>query len=387
MQAAPEPKSALGRYRLLSPSAAIKVSPLALGTMNFGDAWAPIMGAMDKKTVFQVLDFYKDQGGNFLDAANTYQNEQSEMWIGEWLTSKPGLRDQMVVATKYGFGYETYKGFDGIIHANQTGNGTKSLNLSLDASLKKLQTHYIDIMFVHWWDFTTSIPELMHSLNTVCEQGKVLYLGISDTPAWVVVKANEYARAHGLRQFVVYEGRWSAADRDFERDIISMCAAEGMGIMPWGPLGGGNFKTAEQHQAVAGQGRNMAPPREKDVKVSAVLEKIAKPKKTALTSVALAYVLHKAPYVFPIVGGRKIDHLKGNIDALNVSLTPEEIQEIEGAVEFDPGFPLNFISPMAPSGAKGPKDVVFTDMSGKFDYVEGPFPIRPPQPAPTANGH
>ncbi|KAL9583806.1 MAG: hypothetical protein Q9212_002500 [Teloschistes hypoglaucus] len=379
MQAPPQPKSVLGRYRLLAPSAAIKVSPLALGTMNFGDAWGPIMGAMDKKTVFQVLDFYKDQGGNFIDAANTYQNEQSETWIGEWLASKPGLRDQMVIATKYGFGYETYKGFDGIIHANQTGNGTKSLNLSLNASLKKLQTDYIDIIFVHWWDFTTSIPELMHSLNTVCEQGKVLYLGISDTPAWVVAKANEYARGKGLRQFVVYEGRWSAADRDFERDIISLCAAEGMGIMPWGPLGGGNFKTAEQHKAVAGSGRNMAPPREKDVKVSAVLEKIAKQKGTALTSVALAYVLHKAPYVFPIVGGRKVEHLKGNIEAVSLSLSPEHIKEIEGAVEFDPGFPLNFISPMTPGGGKGPKDIAFTNMSGHFDYVEGPLPIRPHQ--------
>ncbi|KAL8849998.1 MAG: hypothetical protein Q9221_005015 [Calogaya cf. arnoldii] len=380
MQSVPEPKSALGRYRLLAPSAAIKVSPLALGTMNFGDAWAPNMGAMDKKTVFEVLDFYKDQGGNFIDAANIYQNEQSEMWIGEWLASKPGLRDQMVVATKYGFGYETYKGFDGIIHANTTGNGTKSLNLSLEASLKKLQTHYIDIMFVHWWDFTTSIPELMHSLNTVCDQGKVLYLGISDTPAWVVSKANEYARGKGLRQFVVYEGRWSAADRDFERDILSMCAAEGMGIMPWGPLGGGNFKTEKQREAVgAGQGRNMAPLREKDIKVSAALEKLADAKNTALTSVALAYILHKAPYVYPIVGGRKIEHLQGNIDALNLELSAEDLAEIESAVDFDPGFPLNFISPMAKSGAKGPKDVVFTDMSGKFDYVEGPFPIRPHQ--------
>ena len=332
------------------------------------------MGSMDQKTVFDVLDFYKSQGGNFIDAANTYQDEQSEQWIGEWLVAEPGRRDQMVIATKYGFGYEIWKGFDGVIHANQTGNGTKSLNLSLDASLKKLKTHYIDIMFVHWWDFTTSIPELMHSLNTVCEQGKVLYLGISDTPAWVVTKANEYARGHGLRQFVVYEGRWSAADRDFERDIISMCAAEGMGIMPWGPLGGGNFKTAEQHAATAqGQGRKMLPPREKDVKVSAVLEKIAKQKKTALTSIALAYILHKAPYVFPIVGGRKIDHLRGNIDALSIALSPEDLAEIEGAVEFDPGFPLNFISPMAPSGAKGPKDILFTNMSGHFDYPEGPF--------------
>ncbi|KAL8996830.1 MAG: hypothetical protein Q9169_003732 [Polycauliona sp. 2 TL-2023] len=277
------------------------------------------MGAMDKKTIFAVLSFYKDQGGNFLDAATTYQNEQSEIWIGEWLASKPGLR-----------------GFDGIVHANTTGNGTKSLNLSLEASFKKLQTHYIDILFVHWWDFTTSIPGLMQSLNTVCDQGKVLYLGISDTPAWIVSKANEYASAKGLRQF------------------IASCA----GV----PSEAATSRRKEQREAVAGKGRNVASPRENHVKCG-----------------AQAYVLHKAPYVFPIVGGRKIEHLLGNIEALSVELSTEDLLEIEGAVDFDPGFPLNFISPMAKNGGKGPVDIPFTDMSGKFDYVQGPYPIRPYQ--------
>ncbi|KAL8755651.1 MAG: hypothetical protein Q9199_003483 [Rusavskia elegans] len=264
------------------------------------------MGQMDKKTVFE--------GGSFIDAANTYLNEQSEMWIGGWLSSKSGLRDQMVVATKCGLGYETYKGFDSIIHAITTGNGTKSLNLSLEASLKKLKPRYIDIMFVHWWDFTTSIPKLMHSLNTVCDQGKVLYLGISDTPP-----GSSSTKAAGAPQTATSSG---------------------------------NFKTEEQRKAVAGKGRNMAPRREKDIKVSAALEKLAKAKNTTLTSVALAYVLHKAPYVFPIVGGRKIEHLQGNIDALSVELRPEDLAEIEGAVDFDPGCPLIFISPMAKGGAK-----------------------------------
>ena len=190
------------------------------------------MGAMTKESVFELLDYFHSQGGNFIDTANNYQSEQSEMWIGEWLHSKPGLRDQMVLATKYTTGFTAYKGHDNIIQSAFVGNGSKSLHVSLNASLRKLKTDYLDILYVHWWDFTTSIPELMQSLNTVVQQGKVLYLGISDTPAWIVSKANQYARDHGLRQFVVYQGRWSAANRDFERDIIPMCAAEGMGLAP-----------------------------------------------------------------------------------------------------------------------------------------------------------
>jgi aryl-alcohol dehydrogenase-like predicted oxidoreductase len=124
----------------------------------------------------------------------------------------------------------------------------------------------------------------MRSLNTLADQGKILYLGVSDTPAWIVSKANQYARDHGLRQFVVYQGRWSASNRDFERDIIPMCEAEGMGIAPWQALGGGNYKTEEQRQS--GEGRNLGGVPETDIVVSKVLESIAKEKDTLITSVA-----------------------------------------------------------------------------------------------------
>ena len=144
------------------------------------------------------------------------------------------------------------------------------------------------MLYLHWWDFTTSVPEVMKSLNTLADQGKILYLGVSDTPAWIVSKANQWARDHGLRQFVVYQGRWSAADRDFERDIIPMCEAEGMGLAPWGALGGGDFKTEEQKKLQ--EGRNMAvmgrPPNEKAAAVAKVLEKVATRKGTIITSVA-----------------------------------------------------------------------------------------------------
>jgi len=365
----PAPKTALGRHRILSPTAGVRVSPLCLGAMNFGDAWKSVMGECDQKTSEEILDYFYDNGGNFIDTANSYQHEESEIWIGEWM-KKRDIRDQIILATKYTTPYRTGNGATEII-SNTGGNGTKSMNTSVNQSLKKLQTDYIDILYVHWWDMSTSIPEVMQSLNSLVVSGKVLYLGVSDTPAWVVSKANEYARSHGFRQFSIYQGRWSAEHRDFERDIIPMCQEEGMGFAPWGTLGGGNFKTDEQRKNK--DGRNMAPATENAVKVSKVLEKIAERKGTLITSVALAYVMAKVPYVFPIVGGRKVEHLKGNVEALELRLEKSDIQEIEGAIPFDIGFPMTMMG----NGVR--EDNFLMNMGGHFEYVEGPRSLSGPK--------
>lgn len=205
----------------------------------------------------------------------------------------------------------------------------------------------------------------MQSLNNLVVTGKVLHLGVSDTPAWVVSKANEYARNHGFRQFSVYQGRWSAAERTFEKDIIPMCRAEGMGLAPWGALGGGKFKTAEQR--AKGDGRKVQAS-EQDAKVCDALERVAKRKQTIITSVAQAYVMHKAPYVFPIVGGRTVDHLKGNIEAVALELSDDDIAEIESAVPFELDFPHSMLW-----GKEMPSQyqkVWLLGMGGTFDYVD-----------------
>ena len=214
----------------------------------------------------------------------------------------------------------------------------------------------------------------MQSLNHLVAAGKVLYLGISDTPAWVVSKANEYARNHGLRPFSVYQGRWSAASRDFEREIIPMAREKGMALAPWGSLGGGNFKSEEQRRAAGGRA---VKPSDDQIKISEVLETVAKRHNTIITSVALAYVMHKAPYVFPIVGGRTTDHLRQNVEALQLALSDAEIDEIESAVPFDPGFPNTFFY-----GDKKPQHhqhVWLLGMAGTFDYVPETRPIAPPK--------
>ncbi|KAH8894091.1 norsolorinic acid reductase [Thozetella sp. PMI_491] len=370
LPSAPPPKSLLGRYRLLAPTAGVRVSPLCLGAMNFGNSWKEYMGECDQSTTESILDYFFDQGGNFIDTSNNYQFGESEAWIGEWM-KKRGNRDEMVIATKYTTNYKVGEGKNNV-YANFGGNGSKSLHVSVEASLKRLQTDYIDLLYVHWWDCSTSIPELMQSLNHLITSGKVLYLGVSDTPAWVVSKANQYARDHGLRQFSVYQGRWSAASRDFERDIIPMARDEGMGLAPWGSIGGGAFKTEEQRKATGGRAVQAS---EQQIKVSAALEAVAKRKGTALTTVAIAYVMQKTAYVFPIIGGRNIDHLKGNIDALALELTAEDFAEIEGAVPFDIGFPMTFMY-----GEKIPDDhqaVALLRLNGTYDNALGPLPIKP----------
>ena len=378
-QPAPLPKSLLGYHRILAPTAGVRVSPLCLGAMNFGNAWEGFLGKCDKKNSYAMLDYFYENGGNFIDTSNNYQGEESETWIGEWIAER-GNRDELVLATKfttYFPGAEKSKNIG--IRSNFQGNHAKSLKVSIEASLKKLQTDYIDLLYIHWWDFTTSIPEIMNSLHHLVASGKVIYLGISDTPAWIVSKANQYARDHALTQFSVYQGHWSAAMRDFERDILPMCESEGMALAPWGALGRGQFATKEDLEKKGDEGRKAAQTDEIKA-VSAVLDSLAKKKNTQITSIALAYVMHKAPYVFPIVGGRKIEHLKGNIEGLGVELTDDELDEIDAATKFKIGFPMSMLFEF--SGATYNSRMNFKDISlaapaGHFDMVER---TRPPKP-------
>ncbi|EXJ92399.1 aryl-alcohol dehydrogenase AAD14 [Capronia epimyces CBS 606.96] len=354
---APAPPTELGRYRILSSTAGVRVSPLQLGAMSIGEAWKDFMGSMNKEQSFKLLDAYFEAGGNFIDTANNYQSEESEKWIGEWMESR-GNRDQIVIATKYTTPYRNYeigprqpKGAPQTV--NYSGNSRRSLHVSVRDSLKKLRTDYIDLLYLHWWDHTTSIEEIMDSLDVLVKQGKVLYLGISDSPAWVVSAANEYARAHAKTPFSVYQGRWNVMLRDFERDIIPMARHYGMALAPWDVLGGGKFQTkkALEERRQQGEGlraiRNAGEQSDVEAKVSEALEKVAAELDGdySITAVALAYVFSKTTNVFPIVGGRKVEHLKDNIKALSIKLTDKQIQQLESVVPFEPGFPSNMIGP------------------------------------------
>ncbi|KAF4840849.1 putative aryl-alcohol dehydrogenase AAD14 [Colletotrichum siamense] len=349
--APPEPPTELGRYRILSLKCGLRVSPLQLGGMSIGDAWSSFMGSMNKEQAFELLDAFVAAGGNFIDTANDYQNEQSEAWLGEWMKLR-GNRDQLVIATKFTSEYRSHSLGKGKT-PNHCGNHRRSLHMSVRDSLAKLQTDWIDILYLHWWDHTTSIEEVMDSMHALVDQGKVLYLGISDTPAWIVGAANTYASLQGKTPFCIYQGRWNVMNRDFEREIIPMARHFGMALAPWDVLGAGKFQSKKELDERKKRGESLRSlfsgdmtenQTAEEVRMSEVLAEVAAEHGIeSVTAVALAYVLSKTPNVFPLVGGRKVKYLEDNIQALRIRLTEDQVRRLEAVRPFDPGFPSNFI--------------------------------------------
>ncbi|KAJ7191436.1 NADP-dependent oxidoreductase domain-containing protein [Mycena pura] len=231
------------------------------------------------------------------------------------------------------------------------------MHMSVEASLKKLRTDYIDILYVHWWD--TSVEEVMNGLHNLVVQGMVLYLvrrfrpGIPDTPAWIVSQADQAL------------GKWSLLERSFEREIIPMARAHGLALTPWDVLASGKIRTdaeEEARRASGEKGRTIFRPgwerSEDERKMSHALEKVAaEVGAKSIQAVAIAYVMQKVPYCFPIVGGRKTEHLLANIEALNIALSKEQIASLGSVLPFSPGFPTYMIgdgtNPAPPRGHRG----------------------------------
>ncbi|KAK4696647.1 hypothetical protein P7C70_g8340, partial [Phenoliferia sp. Uapishka_3] len=347
---------------------------------EFGQSTRP----MATELSFKLLDAFVAAGGNFIDTANNYQNEESEIWLGEWMEERKN-RERLVIATKYGSHYRSHAlGKDEAI--NNSGSNKRSLHMSVRDSLKKLKTDFIDILYLHWWDWSTSIEELMDSLHNLVQQGKVLYLGISDTPAWVVAAANTYAKKSGKTPFCVYQvlqlpltilsSRADEGATTGEREILPMALHFGMALAPWDVLGGGRLHSKSALKARKAEGEkirafiNPIEQTEKEVKYSEALDRIAKVHGVgSVTTVALAYILSKAPYVFPIVGGRKVEQLHENIKALTLKLSAAEIKELENVETFEPGFPYGMIGndpAVSGEGAWLLKSV------GTIDYVRKP---------------
>ncbi|KAJ7622642.1 aryl-alcohol dehydrogenase [Mycena polygramma] len=331
------PATNLGRYRQLAPRAAIHVSPLAFGTLTLGDGDKKVPADVGKESAFKLLDTFFDAGGNHIDTASAYQDGRSEQLIGEWHEAR-GNRDQLVIATKYTFPWRRGdESFDR--HELYLGNNVKSMKLSVEASLKKLRTTYIDIFYLHFWD--------LHPLHILVITGK----RVSGSPAWFVVKANDYAKANGKTPFVVFQVAYWVLERDIEREILPMCRHEGIALTVFRVLGGGRIRSdaEEERRRVTGKKRRMMPSAswersEDDKKMCAALEVVAAQVGAKnITAVAIAYTMHKAPFVHPIIGGRNPEQLLANIEALDITLTDAQLAYIDGILPLEKGYPNNFI--------------------------------------------
>ncbi|RKR80829.1 aryl-alcohol dehydrogenase-like predicted oxidoreductase [Mucilaginibacter gracilis] len=316
------------KYKTLGRSG-LKVSELCLGTMGFGteNGW----GA-DKQVSKQVFDTYVNAGGNFLDTANIYTQGTSEVFLSEFIASE---RDNYVVATKYSL-YENTK------HPNASGNSRKNMMNSVEASLKRLKTEYIDLMYLHIWDNLTPVDEVLRGLDDLVKQGKIMYIGISDTPAWVVSKANTMADLMGWSQFIGLQVEYSLVQRTVERELIPMAQHYNMTVLPWAPLAGGalsgKYLRGEKGRIKETSNRL----NERSTNIAREVVSIADELGVAPSSVALKWLMQQAVSCIPIVGATKPLQVEENLKCVDVTLSSQQMDRLNKVSAYDLGFPAAF---------------------------------------------
>ena len=325
------------RYKLLGKSG-LRVSELCLGTMTFGEDWG---WGSSKDESRKVYDAFLEAGGNFVDTANVYTNGTSERLLGEFME---GHRQRIVLATKY---TNAAPGND----PNAAGNHRKSMMQAVEASLKRLKTDYIDLYWLHIWDQITPIEEVMRGFEDLVRQGKILYAGVSDMPAWLVARANTLAELRGWSAFVGLQIEYSLIERTPERDLLPMAANLVLGVTAWSPLAGG-ILTGKQLEPGGAKGS-----RQGDVSMQQFMKSNARKEAIARevvavsresghspAQVALVWLRQRPEPVIPIIGARKLAQVKDNLACVQVNLAPALIERLNQVSRIELGFPHDFFT-------------------------------------------
>jgi aryl-alcohol dehydrogenase-like predicted oxidoreductase len=316
------------RYTLLGESG-LRVSQLCLGTMTFGTDWG--WGA-DEAEAGRQLKAFVDAGGNFIDTANNYTNGSSEAIVGRLLS---GQRERFVVATKYSLSTRA----DDL---NAGGNHRKSLVQALEASLRRLGSDYVDILWLHAWDYLTPPEEVMRALDDQVRSGKVLYVGISDTPAWVVAHLQTLARLRGWSPFAGLQIPYSLAQREVESELTPMARGLGLGVTAWAPLGGGLLTGKYNRPGERDQPRRLGEVTEDDLRIAQEVVDVADQHRVSASRVALAWLLSKN--VIPVLGARTSDQLIDNLGCLDLDLPASDLARLDEASAHPLGFPHDFLA-------------------------------------------
>jgi aryl-alcohol dehydrogenase-like predicted oxidoreductase len=328
-------------YRTLGRSG-LKVSELCLGTMTFGDDWGWGADAAESRRIFEA---FADAGGTFVDTSNNYTDGTSETLVGEFAER---ARDRFVLATKYTLTVDR-------TDPNAGGNHRKSLVRSLEQSLRRLRSDYVDLLWLHMRDATTPIEEAVRALDDQVRLGKVLYVGISDSPAWLVAQANTLADLRGWSPFVALQLPYSVAGRDPERELLPMAAAFGLAVTPWGVLEAGLLTGKPAHERrwpddhASARGQAVAD------EVVAIAGEVG----CAPAQVAIAW--HRArpapPLLVPIVGARTVEQLTTNLGALDVALTTDQLDRLDTVGAPDLGFPRTFLE------SRGVRELIYGNLA------------------------
>ena len=337
---------ALDHYVTLGRSG-LRVSPLCLGAMTFGEdlGWGTSVEESQA-----IMDRYIAAGGNFIDTANFYTKSHSEKIIGDHIGRNPAKRDRLVIATK--FSGNLYPG-----DPNGGGSGRKAVINACENSLRRLQTDYIDLYWLHAWDVHTPIDETLSALHDLVRDGKVRYLGVSDTPAWKIAQANVIAEFRGWSRFIGLQIEYSLLERSVEQELVPMAQELGLGITPWSPLKSGVL-TGKYTRKNAGEAQ---PDRsafmahllhEKTYQLIDELDAIAKAQDSTIARVSLAWLRTQPGVTSTIIGARRLGQLDDNLKSLDVSLTPEQLTRLEALTKPAFGFPQS-MQPIFPSILNG----------------------------------
>jgi len=333
------------RYKLFGKSG-LRVSELCLGGMTFGEEWGSMLPGSSKEEARKIFDSFVNEGGNFLDTANVYQKGTSEKYIGEFIA---GEREKFVLATKYTL---TTNADD----PNASGNHRKNLFQSVNNSLKRLNTNYIDLLWVHVWDPMTPIEEVIRSLDDLVRSGKVFYIGISDAPAWVISNANALAEVRGWSSFIGMQIMYNLIERSAERELLPMGRALDIGTTAWSPLGGGILtgkynteNTNEVKRYGADNPMSASFMTEKNKSIAAEVLRMAKEIDKTPSQVALNWIRQNEKYrpIIPIIGARTVAQAKDNLGCLDFQLTSVQLERLNEISGIQLGFPHDFMSEAA----------------------------------------
>lgn len=335
------------RYRIFG-NTGLRLSTLALGTGNFGNGWG--YGA-DKDEARNIYTRYREAGGNFIDTADQYQFGQSESMLSDFIATD---RDDIVLATKFSLGDSPEAGLQ------RSGNSRKSMINSLEASLKRLKTDHIDLLWVHMPDGVTPVDQIAIALDDLIRSGKILYAGLSDFPAWRVATAATLAELHGWSSVSAVQLEYSLVERSAERELLPMAAGFNLGVVSWSPLGGG-LLTGKYRKGESGRAQGLGAvihDESNQIKTATVDTVLAIADETGYSpgQIAIAWVLAKG--TLPIIGPRTAEQLADNLASVDVQLTSEQVSRLDTASAITLGFPHDIVAASASSLGGGKHELI-----------------------------
>ncbi|WP_150304803.1 aldo/keto reductase [Pseudomonas saliphila] len=348
------------QYSILGRSG-LRVSRLSLGTMTFGPGAEWSRSEAESRAVF---DTYVEAGGNFIDTANMYTGGESERIVGRLVAAD---RERFVISTKY------TNALPGRSDPNAAGMHRKSLTQSLDASLQRLGVDYIDLYMVHWWDFTTPVEEVHRALDDAISAGKILHVGLSDVPAWVVSRAQAFHELRGLCPISCMQLEYSLVQRSIEREHLPLAQAYDIGVTAWSPLAGGILSGKYTRKAQSGGPRRVDSMQlqaldDRNRGIAKALDQVADRLGVTSSQAALAWVMSRG--VIPIVGATRAEQMRENLAACSAQLDAQSLAELDKISDFDKGHPYNMLDWEMP---------VSLGYGGMFDQIDIPrFPGRRP---------